>query len=129
MRMTVDQVRASLKRNGRARAIRRPGLMNKTEQRYSAHLDALQLAGEVLRWDFEALTLKVGPDCRLTPDFWVVHPDLSMTLVDVKGTKGEGFYAEGDALVKIRAAAEKFPHFRFVIAWFTVMEGWKEKEI
>lgn len=102
--------------------------MNKNEAAYSAHLQRLYLAGEILWRGFEAITIKLGPDCRLTPDFLVMYPNGRMELHDCKGrTKikvgkkagGSKFYAEEDALVKARVVAGNF-----VIPIFFV---WKEK--
>lgn len=118
----------------RARGVHKPGVMNGTERRYSEHLNAQKLVGIVQLWEFEKLTLKIGPDCRLTPDFCVLMADGAIVLDDVKGTKRDkstgkqGYYAEGDAMVKIRTAAQQFPWLTFRICWFT-SEGWQTKEI
>lgn len=92
-----------------ARAYRRrhtPGQMNKLEAAYAERLRIQQAAGEIAEFAFEAVTLKLAADCRLTPDFFVVMPD---GVVEFHETKG---FMEGDAAVKLRVAADKFP-FRF----------------
>lgn len=58
--------------------------MNATEARYAARLEAERLAGEVLAWHFEALTLRLPGGTRWTPDFLVRRAD-QVELVDVKG--------------------------------------------
>ena len=88
-----------------ARAVRSP--MNKTEQAYADQLEQLRQIGRIAWWLFEAVTLKLGDDCRYTPDFLVVHTDRTLELVEVKG------FWRDDAKVKIRVAAERFPWFRF----------------
>lgn len=91
--------------------------MNRNESEYDAHLQRLYLTGEIQWRGFEAITIKLGPDCRLTPDFLVMYPNGKLELHDCKGrTKiklgkkagGTKFYAEEDALVKARVVAGNF---------------------
>jgi|SRR5579859_4491113 len=81
--------------------------MNKTEAAYADHLEQLRQVGHIVTWLFEAITLKLGDDCRYTPDFLVIHADRTVELVEVKG------FWRDDARVKIRVAAQRFPWFRF----------------
>jgi hypothetical protein len=90
----------------------RPGEMNSTEAKYAEHLQARKLAGEVIEWLFEPVTLKLATDCRYTPDFLVLHADGTLEFVDVKG----GGPMDEKSRVKIKCAAEKFFCFRFSIA-------------
>ncbi len=60
----------------KARAYRsrhKPGTMNQTEALYCAHLELLKKSGEILDYSFECETLKIGKDCRYTPDFRVLR--------------------------------------------------------
>ena len=82
--------------------------MNKTEAAYADYLDLLESSGEILRWDFEALKLRLAPSTFYTPDFLVVMADGTMELREVKG------FWRDDARVKIKVAARMFPMFRFV---------------
>ena len=59
----------------RARAIHRPGVMNKTEAAYGFYLSDLQNKGEIREFKFEAVKLILGNRCSYTPDFMVVRPD------------------------------------------------------
>lgn len=86
-----------------------PGVMNKTEERYSEVLNERVKSGEVLGWWFEKMTFKLADDTRFTPDFAVLLADGEMEMVDCKGWK-----SEDDALVKIKVAAETFPCFKWV---------------
>jgi hypothetical protein len=77
--------------------------MNKTEAAYARSLDALRIT-----YGFEEITLRLGDDCRYTPDFWVLGADDVLEFHEVKG------FWRDDAKVKIRVAAERYPHFRFL---------------
>lgn len=110
---------------------KQPGGMNKTETRYAEYLRFQREGGLILWWRFEAITLKLGHDCRFTPDFMVMRVDGVIELIDVKGTtktaKGKAkAYSEDDARVKIAAAAEQFP-FVFRRA-FEANGGWQHDE-
>ena len=84
-----------------------PGKMNKTEQEFAHKLSAME---DVLYWQFEALTFKLGHNCRYTPDFIAVTQD-EIRVYEVKGP-----YIREDAMVKFKAAADKFPQFRWIMA-------------
>jgi hypothetical protein len=83
------------------------GRMNKTEAAYSQHLEGLKIAGAVLWFEFEALTLRLADRTRYTPDFAVLLATGAFELHEVKG------HWQDDARVKIKLAAERFP-FRFL---------------
>lgn len=79
------------------------GEMNKTEQAYARHLEALRHAGEVLWFRFEGIKFKLGDNCHYNPDFAVLTSNLQLEIHEVKG-----FWQE-DARVKIKVAAEMYP--------------------
>ena len=89
-----------------------PGVMNVTETAYADLLEARKLAGEVIAWGFERVTLKLAAGCRYTPDFDVWLADGTMEFVDAKG----GGPMNETSRVKIKVAAESYPQFTFVIA-------------
>lgn len=89
------------------------GTMNRTEAAYDLRLDALKHHGEIAWYKFEAITLKIAPDCRLTVDFAVMLADGTLELHDVKGSK---HVFTDDAKVKMRVAASQFP-FTFKVAF------------
>src|SRR4029077_19801939 len=68
--------------------------MNRTERRYSQHLEILRAAGEVRWWAFEAIKLRLARRTWYTPDFLVELPDGELTVHEVKG------HWEDDARVK-----------------------------
>lgn len=115
----------SLPKRGRARVRKRhiAGEMNATEEKYAGMLDAQQMAGVIAHYWFEAITLRLAHDTRLTLDFMVQLPDGTIRLIDVKGWK-----TEDDAAVKLRVAATMFP-FEIIEARYDKLKGWEEKTI
>ncbi len=95
----------------------KPGVMNKLETRYSLILDARKAAGEIVEYWFEAITLKLAPDCRYTVDFFVQLADGTFEAHETKGRWMD------DARVKIKVAADKFP-FSFVAWSYSKKTGW-----
>ncbi len=92
--------------------------LNKTERAYLAVLRARGYP-----WiGIQNVTLKLGDDCRFTPDFSFVDPGGRMTFVDVKG------FQRDDALVKIKAAARQFAWALFQIV-SRDGNGWEIKEV
>lgn len=85
--------------------------MNKTEERYAQLLEGRRLAGELQRYDYEALTLRLAHDCRYTPDFFVIAASGRIELHEVKGA-----HIWEDSKIKIKVAAAHFPCFRFYLA-------------
>ena len=93
--------------------------MNKNEAAYERHLNAARLQGAIHDYTWSPCKLRLGSDYKttLTVDFVVVHNDMTLEFVDVKGRKGTKFWAEEDAMVKLKCAAEQYPWFAFVIVW------------
>lgn len=87
-----------------ARACHKAGEMNRYESDYSALLETRKQAGEITAYYFERYKLKLGNNCYYTPDFMVVRADGVLEFHEVKG------YWEEDARVKIKAAADQYPH-------------------
>lgn len=75
-------------------------------------LRARQLAGEIVRWEFEALRVRFGTDDKATytPDFVVFRADGEIECIDVKGSGGW----EEKARVKIKACARIYPEFHWI---------------
>ncbi len=85
--------------------------MNKLEQSYATHLACRLFAGEIAGWGFEEIKLKIGAKiCWLVVDFHVVGLDGKISFHETKGP-----YAREDSMIKLKAAALKYPHFRFVL--------------
>jgi hypothetical protein len=81
--------------------------MNKTETEFSHILEQAKRSGQILKWHFEEITLKIAPNTRYIPDFIAVLPDGHWQVFEIKG------HLEDDAAVKFKAAAEKFPEVNF----------------
>ena len=77
--------------------------MNGAESAYALGLEARRRAGEIQAYWYEDVTLRLGPDCRLTIDFMVIAADGEVQFHEVKGRMRE------DAAVKLRACLGKFP--------------------
>lgn len=96
--------------------------MNKTEQAFSEILEKARQKGEILKWHFEEITLKIAPNTRYTPDFIAVLPSGAWHVFEIKG------HLEDDASVKFKSAAQKFPEISFQMlrrkkgAWETVFK-------
>lgn len=76
---------------------------NKLELAYSRLLEVEQQAGEIHRWWWDALALKLGHDCRYNTDFLVQRPS---GLLEIHETKG---FMRDDALVKLKVCAAMYP--------------------
>jgi len=83
------------------------GKMNKTEIAYCNYLEKQKQFGDVAWFEFEPMNLKLADKCFYRVDFLVMLKSGQLECHEVKG-----FWTD-DALVKIKAAAAKFP-FRFI---------------
>lgn len=97
--------------------------MNGTERKYADYLEQCRKRGDILRWDFEPVKLRLADSTFYTPDFRVILHDGTEEYHEVKG------FWRDDARVKIKVAAEMHP-YRFIAVslvkkqWHTeVFEG------
>lgn len=128
--MTTEQFNAAIGKRKGFESPSRPSRAepNKGERAYGLELAMQRNAGRIAWFAFQAITLKLAHDCRFTGDYFVQYSDGQLEIVDVKGRKGDGFWCEEDAKIKIRVAAEHFPMFRFVVVWPLKDGGWGRKE-
>lgn len=119
----MDSIRARERRGYpvTARATAPARQMNRTESDYALVLTAEQRAGKIASYAYEALTLRLGNDCRYTPDFMVVLADGGIELHEVKG------HMRDDARVKLRVVASTFP-FRVVLVKRDG-KGWQREDV
>lgn len=94
-----------------AKGRHQPGVMNKLEARYALHLDGRVVAGEIVKYWFEAMKLKLGPGCWYTPDFLVMTTDGTLELHETKG------FMRDDARVKLSVCKAMHPYPILVVKW------------
>jgi len=92
------------------------------ERRYADELYRLQLAGEIIAYEFEPVKLRLAKNTFYTPDFLVVCPE-HFEFHEVKG------FVRDDAMVKIKVAARLYPWFRFVLVKSDRRKGWTRREV
>jgi len=92
--------------------------LNKTER---AYLQVLRVRGFHFV-GIQNITLKLGDDCRYTPDFNHLDEDGRLIFSEVKG------FMRDDALVKLKVAARVFSIFQFVLVRKNG-SGWDVSEI
>jgi hypothetical protein len=90
------------------KGILKPRQMNKLEAAYAQELELRRRVGEIDRWYFQEIKLRLGDDCQFIPDFFLMLANGEFECHETKG------FFRDDAKVKIVAAAEKFP-FRFYL--------------
>ncbi len=108
--------------------------MNKTESEFALMLEARKRAGEILRYEFEGITLRFA-NVKYTPDFVVFVPALVNDQGDVvpectKFIEVKGPFIKG----KFERAVERFRHARTYWSEFSfelhqkTKNGWKQIE-
>lgn len=95
----------------RAQKKRQPGQMNGLEKRYAEHLNLLLATGQIDRWDYEPVTLKLAKRTTYTPDFRVILADGTEEYHETKG------FMRDDAHVKLKVAAESHPYTFRLVEW------------
>ena len=109
---------SALKAPDTARKGKKRREMNRTEAEFSRHLERKLLAGEIVSYDYEGMTLRFG-DLKYTPDFVAIESvegeHVKIVFYEVKG--GHIFDA---GLVRWKAAKHNYPLFRF--------EMWQKKK-
>lgn len=58
---------------------------SKTERDYAARLDTIRGAGEIVRYGYECMKVRISASHWYTPDFFVVFPDGHVEIHEVKG--------------------------------------------
>lgn len=91
------------------------------EQRYSVLLDEWQAQGQILRWCYEGLLLRLGNRQTINFDFWLTMPDQTMQLHDTKG------WMRRQWLEKSKMAAKEYHWIRmFVVRYEAPRWTWDE---
>ncbi len=113
---------------GRART--RVGLlggMNKTESEYALILEAQKREGEILRYEFEGITLRFA-NVRYTPDFVVIESKSITGYARTKFIEVKGPFIKGNrerAVERFRHAKTYWSEFSFEMHQRT-KDGWRQ---
>ena len=104
--------------------IDRPRYKSKTEARFVQEIaEPRKRAGEIASYTYEAITLRLAPAVRYTPDFLcVVRGEPFPVLVEVK------MWMREDAWQKLKIAAALYPIFRFEL-WTYKGRQWTCKQV
>ncbi len=82
------------------------GRMNKTESEFALILEAMKRKGEILRYEFEGITLRFA-GVKYTPDFVVIVVDgANVRGFDIKFIEVKGAFIKGNR----ERAVERFRH-------------------
>ena len=115
----------------------KPGQMNRGEAAYAAHLAEGKRVNAIADYRFEAVKLRLADNTFYTPDFYVILPDGTIEMHEVKptyrpkredGTRVDKPFCFEDAKLKIKVAAEKFQEFVFAIVYPLKAGGWGRQE-
>lgn len=100
------------------------GSMNKLEARYAQFLTLRVQAGELGRFDFDQVKLRLAPSTFYSPDFRVILVDGTEEYHEVKG------HWEDDARVKIKCAAVLHDCYVFrSMVWDGKQKCWVIEEV
>lgn len=109
---------------GAGKPQRRKGVMNRLERRFAEEiLEPCRWVGEVTKYTFEEVVLRLAPRTTYTPDFAVERFGLEdLEYYEVKGPR-----AWDDAMVKLKVAAAMFPKNRVYLCRWSKRKGWTIK--
>lgn len=93
------------------------GQMNRSEEDYGRHLEALKRQGKVLWYRFEGIKLRLADNTFYTPDFAVLAANGVLECHEVKG------FWQDDGRAKIKIAAEMYPLRFLAVRVRTKKEG------
>ncbi len=111
---------------------KRRGKMNKTEAEFAMRLEAMKRAGEILRFEFEGITLRWA-DMRYTPDFVVFWLSNDKTIpksaqrIVIKLIEVKGAHIWDRDIVRFKGARAYWPEFQFEMWQRTKAKGWQRK--
>ena len=85
-----------------------PPYRSKLEAQYAAHLDLLQKAGEIRRWAYEPMSLKLAEGKRYRPDFLVVLPAGREAKAEMHEVKGRWTKNKRDGMTHLKWAVQLY---------------------
>lgn len=86
--------------------------MNKTEAEYALILEAMKRKGEILRYEYEGITLRWA-DMKYTPDFVVFLNNAVAAINGLKLIEIKGAHIWDRDLVRFKGARAYWPEFAF----------------
>lgn len=99
--------------------------MNKLEARYGAYLETLKLAGEVLDYKFQALSLRLADNTFHRPDWYVMVKGGWEEIHETKGTgKGRPHFTEAGWL-RFKLGREIWTQYKWRLIYWDENQ-WKE---
>ena len=108
--------------------------MNKTEQRFADYLEQLKHMKEIVDYRFEEVKFVLSQNAKngrnsvtYLPDFFVIYPG-HFEFVEVKAKSGKWTSMRDDARAKVNIAADRFPWFKFTVAYLEKGE-WTFKDV
>lgn len=81
---------------------------SKLERKYSNHLDMLVKAGEIRRWEYEPISLKLAEGKRYRADFLVVLPGGMERRPELHEVKGKWIKNKRDSMTHLKWAAQRY---------------------
>ena len=84
------------------------GYKSKLEARYAAHLEILVKTGEIRRWEYEPMSLKLAEGKRYRPDFLVVLPLGAEAKAELHEVKGKWTKNRRDGMTHLKWAAQRY---------------------
>ncbi len=105
----------------------RRGKMNRVEAEFAMILEARKRAGEILRYEFEGITLRFA-GVKYTPDFVVFWLEDISQSIQIKFIEVKGPFIKGNrerAVERFRHAKTYWPEFSFEM-WQSSKDGWKQ---
>ncbi len=118
--------KSSLQGRSRTRVGLRCG-MNKTESEFALRLEAQKRTGEILRYEFEGITLRFA-NVKYTPDFVVFWLEDISQSTQIKFIEVKGPFIKGNrerAVERFRHAKTYWPEFSFEMHQKT-KDGWRQ---
>lgn len=103
--------------------VARPKYKSKLEEAWAQVLTWRQQAGELVRWDYEPVSLKIAEGCRYTPDFLSVTSDGRCVYAEVKGWMREA------ARVRLHVAAQRYRQWEFWLVTRDKQGQWHEERV
>lgn len=86
------------------------GVMNKTEGAFAQGLEYQKRVGQIRRYWYESIRLRLAKRTTYTPDFVAERVDGKLIVYETKGR-----FIREDAMAKFKIAAEMYPCFEFYL--------------